>query len=103
MGGGAGGLAVPVGGVDSVADSMSDVLDPLQAMNSLIGQLEAQAELARTQIEPLRLALADALYKNLAQLMLDLGANEDVAAFFYLELLRQTEAEEEEIVPVPTP
>jgi hypothetical protein len=89
--------------LDPVTDLVTAVLEPLQAARTATTTLGAQAEQARTQIESLRVALAGALYKNMAGLMQELGPVEEVAAFFDLTLLRETGADEEDPEPIPPP
>jgi hypothetical protein len=96
--------------------SMSAARDKAQAahtalsgLRTLQNDLETEVDLARTAIEPLRVALGDALYTNLAQLMMTLNTGAlrpQIAAFFDLDILRETGPEEEEppvIPPVPPP
>ncbi len=87
--------------LDAVGDLVAAVRVPLETAMALVSGKGAASELARTEIEPLRATLAVALYKNLAQLMSELGPSEQVAAFFDLLLLRETGADEEPVVPEP--
>ena len=81
----------------------------LNALTSLQTDKATEADLARIALEPLREALCDAMYGNLGLLMSVLktaALRPQIATFFDLSLLRQTEPEEEEpevIPPVPPP
>lgn len=76
----------------------------LSGLRSAQDDLESERDLARTAIEPLREALADALYANmcgLAQVLNTKALRPQVATFFNLEILRETAPEEEEVAPIP--
>ena len=81
----------------------------LIALRTAQDDLETEAELARTQIEPLRMGVADALYANLGALMQALNTEAlrpQISAYFNLDILRETSPEEEEppvVTPPPTP
>jgi hypothetical protein len=89
--------------LDGTVDLVATAVTNLQAARTAANGFETKVELARTQIEPLRKALAVALYKNLGALMGELGPDEQIAAYFDLELLRETGPDEEDPDPITPP
>jgi hypothetical protein len=78
------------------------VLPNLQILRTAQHGLAGQVELARTALEPLRQAVATALYANIGALMTHYAANPlQITAFFDLTKLRETGVEKEEPEPVP--
>lgn len=81
----------------------------LNTLTTIQTDKSTEADLARVTLEPLRVALCDAMYANLGLLMSVLktaALRPQIATFFELMLLRQTGPEEEEpavIPPPPTP
>lgn len=94
-------LATPA--LAAVIAQATALLTPLLAARTAVADATSAAEYARTQMEPLRVALAVALYRNMAGLMQELGPSENVAAFFDLELLRQSGGEGEDGGSTPPP